>query len=319
MEYRTLGNTGVKVSELCLGSMQFLWTASEQASISVLDAFYSAGGNFIDTANIYSNWAEGMQGGNAESLIGRWLKSRKVRHKIVLATKVRGKMWEGKNGEGLGREHIISACEDSLWRLGVDAIDLYQSHWPDGSVQAEETLAAYKDLVQQGKVRFIGCSNFSAEEMEKAHMAGEKIGLQYISNQPRYNLIHRSEFESRDLPFILKHKMAVLPYSPLAEGFLTGKYKKNSPLPISLRQSAVVKRSMNDSNLEVVDALAAMAVESGKTVAQISLAWVLSHDWISAPIIGANGVEQLKENLGCSGFKLSSNQIERLNVLTANL
>ena len=196
MNYRKLGRTGLKVSELCLGTMQFGWTADEATSFAVLDAFVEAGGNFIDTADIYSSWAEGNPGGVSEQIIGRWLKARGNRGAIVLATKARGRMWDGPNGEGLSRGHLIRACEESLRRLDTDYIDLYQTHWSDAETPIDETLRALDDLVHAGKVRTVGCSNYHAWRLTKALWASDKLGLaRYDSLQPHYSLAYRAEFE----------------------------------------------------------------------------------------------------------------------------
>lgn len=196
INYRRLGRTGLKVSELCLGAMQFGWTADESTSFAVMDAFVEAGGNFIDTADVYSRWAEGNPGGISEQIIGRWLKARGNRGQIVLATKARGRMWEGPNGEGLSRGHLIRACDDSLRRLGLDHIDLYQAHSFDPDTPIDETLRALEDLVRSGKVRYVGASNYPAWRLAKALWTSDKLSIaRYDSLQPHYNLAHRAEFE----------------------------------------------------------------------------------------------------------------------------
>lgn len=219
MEYRKLGRTGLKVSELCLGTMQWGWTASEEAGWAVMDAFVEAGGNFIDTADIYSRWAEGNPGGVSEEIIGRWMKARGNRRHIVLATKVRGRMWDGPNGEGLSRGHIMTAVEDSLRRLQTDYIDLYQTHAFDPDTPIDETLRALDDLVRQGKVRYIGCSNYPAWRLAKALWTSDKLGLaRYDSIQPHYNIAYRAEFERELKPLCEEEGIGVIPYSPLAGG-----------------------------------------------------------------------------------------------------
>lgn len=297
--------------------MQFLWSCSEKESYQLLDTFFEAGGNFLDTADMYSQWVKGLAGGESETILGNWIKNRKARNKIFLATKVRCKMWEGPDGEGLSKAHILKASEASLMRLKTDFIDLYQSHWPDPKTPIEETLEAYKILIEQGKVRFIGCSNYSKEELEEAIKIGKEMGVSYISVQPHYSLIQRYEFEKNILSLVLKEKMAVLPYSPLEGGFLTGKYRKDQPLPKSVR-AQTNKEKMSELNLKVIEALEKIAKKYGKTVAQIALAWLLSCDWITAPIIGATTVEQLKENLGASGLKLEKEDKAILEQLTQN-
>jgi aryl-alcohol dehydrogenase-like predicted oxidoreductase len=316
MEYRALGPTGLKVSEICLGTMQWRWTATESASFEVMDAFFDAGGNFLDTADIYSNWVKGLGGGSSETVIGKWLKRRENRKQIVLATKCRGRMWDGPTGEGLGRAHIVKACEDSLKRLQTDHIDLYQSHWSDPGVPIEETLGAYRDLIRAGKVRYIGCSNYTPSEFAEALVAGRHGGYpRYVSLQPFYNLLSR-ELEHDHVWLIKKYNVAVIPYSPLAGGFLTGKYRKGRPAPRSKRASGL-KWAMNDRGFGVIGALESMGRKRGKTVAQMALAWLLSHDWMTAPIVGANSVDQLKENVGASGLKLSAEELAELGRLTS--
>ncbi len=242
MNYRRLGRTGLKVSELCLGTMQFGWTADEAAAFQVMDAFVEAGGNFIDTADVYSRWVEGNPGGVSEQIIGRWLQARGNRGAIVLATKARGRMWPGPNGEGLSRGHLIRACEDSLRRLGTDFIDLYQTHAFDAEAPIDETLRALDDLVRSGKVRYVGCSNYPAWRLAKALWASDKLGLaRYDSLQPHYNLAHRAEFERELKPLCEEEGIGVIPYSPLAAGFLTGKYRPTAtcraPAPLASKSA----------------------------------------------------------------------------------
>ena len=232
MEYRKLGRTGLEVSALCLGTMQFGWTADEGKAAEVMDAFVAAGGNFIDTADVYSRWHPGNPGGVSEEIIGRWLQQRGNRRQVVLATKVRGRMWDGPNGEGLSRAHIIQACEDSLRRLQTDWIDLYQTHWYDAETPIEETLRALDDLVRAGKVRYIGCSNLPAWRLTTALWQSDKLGLaRYDALQPHYSLVHRAEFEREMADLCREQQLGVIPYSPLAGGFLTGKYRRDQPFP----------------------------------------------------------------------------------------
>ena len=316
MHYRNFADTGIRVSEICLGTMQFLWTVSEENSFLILDRFLEAGGNFLDTADIYSNWVKGLKGGEAESVIGRWMKKRKNREKIFLATKVRGRMWEGKDGEGLGRAHILRACEESLKRLQTETIDLYQAHWGDESTPQEETLSAFQELRQSGKIRFIGCSNFSGRQIEEAVGIGKKVGIDYISVQPYYNWIARREFEKNVLPIVQKNKMAVIPYSPLANGFLTGKYEKGGVLPQSARTEQVTSKRMNEKTFGALEELKTMAKKHGRSVTQMALTWILNQPGITAPIAGANSIAQLDEILGASGLVLDGATILCLNQAT---
>ena len=318
MQYRNLGRTGLKVSELCLGTMQWGWTASEEASWAVMDAFVAAGGNFIDTADIYSRWAEGNPGGVSEEIIGRWMKARGNRRQIVLATKVRGVMWDGPNGEGLSRGHIMAAVEDSLRRLQTDHIDLYQTHWYDASTPIDETMRALDDLVRQGKVRYVGCSNYPAWRLAKALWASDKLGLaRYDSIQPHYNIAYRAEFERELKPLCEEEHIGVIPYSPLAGGFLTGKYRRNEPVPDSARASAVQRRYLNDSGFTILEALEKLGQARGKSIAQMALAWQLSQPVITSPIIGANSVEQLNDSLGAVGVRLSEEEMKALDAVSA--
>lgn len=317
MDYRNLGRTGLKVSELCLGTMQWGWTASEAAAVEVMDAFVAAGGNFIDTADVYSRWAEGNPGGVSEEIIGRWMKSRGNRNQIVLATKVRGRMWDGPNGEGLSRVHIVKACEDSLRRLQTDYIDLYQTHFFDADTPIEETMETLDLLVRQGKVRYVGCSNYPAWRLTHALWASDKNKwVRYDSLQPHYNLVHRAEFE-RELRDVCTHfSLGVIPYSPLAGGFLTGKYRRGGAAK-SARAESVRNRYMNDKGFAVLDALDDLAAARNATVLQVALAWQLHLDYVTAPIIGANTVEQLEESLGSCAVDLSTEEMARLTQVSS--
>ncbi len=314
MNYRNLGRTGLKVSEICLGAMQWGWTASEEASFEVMDAFFEHGGNFIDTADIYSRWVEGNPGGVSEQIIGNWMKKRQNRRHVVLASKVRGRMWDGPNGEGLSRKHIMHAVEDSLRRLQTDYIDLYQIHWDDLETPIDETLQALDDLVRQGKVRYIGASNISAWRLMKALCISDKHDLaRYDSLQPHYNLAHRNEFEDELKPLCESEKIGVIPYSPLAGGFLTGKYHLDSPPPDSARQEGIRRRYFNEYGWRVLAAVERIADERGILPLQVALAWLLNQKVIIAPIIGANSVEQLMPSLEAVDIHLSEEEMTLLD------
>jgi aryl-alcohol dehydrogenase-like predicted oxidoreductase len=320
MEYRTLGRTGLRVSEICLGTMQFKWTTDEETSYKVLDAFYEAGGNFIDTADIYSRWAPGLKGGEAETVIGNWMKrhggSRGIRDKIVLATKVRGRMWDGPDGEGLSRKHILRAVEDSLRRLQTDAIDLYQTHHPDENTPIEETMRALDDLVRQGKVRHLGCSHYSGPLLEEAVLASRRAGVsEYLTHQPHYSLVERENFEKNVLPVVKKYGLVVIPYSPLGRGFLTGKYRRGQPLPDSKRRGAV-EGLLTEKNFALLDKLEELGGARGKTPAQMALGWLLTKEFVAAPIVGANTPEQLANSLGAAGLKLSADEMKVLDEMS---
>jgi len=317
MEYRRLGRTGLKVSALCLGTMTFRWTSTEEQSYRVLDRAWDAGINFIDTADVYSFWAPGNAGGVAERIIGKWLKT-KPRHRIVIATKVRGRMWDGPNGEGLSRQHIMTAVEDSLRRLDVDYIDLYQTHWPDHDTPLDETLRALDDLVAAGKVRYIGASNHAAWLLTKALWISDKYGLaRYDSIQPHYNLLNRHEVEPDLAALCLDQGIGMIPYSPMAGGFLTGKYTRDH-VPADSRgaQNERIAAYCTEQNFRIVDALREMGEQRGATVAQMTLAWQLTQPFVTAPIVGANTESQLNELLSAVDFRLTEDEMKRLDDLT---
>lgn len=318
MQYRKMGRTGLKVSALCLGTMQFGWTADEEASVAVMDAFIEGGGNFIDTADIYTNWAgDASYGGRSEEIIGEWLESKKNRKDIILATKVRGRMSDGPNGEGLSRSRIIQCCDDSLRRLRTDYIDLYQCHWADLNTPIEETLSALDDLVRAGKVRYIGASNYPAWRLMEAVAVSEKRGFaRFETYQPEYSVLERQLFEYEAKPFCTHYGLGVIPYSPLAGGFLTGKYRKDAPKPESARADGALSRYGNDRGWNLLSGLDEIALAHKANVAQISLAWLLAQSVMTAPIIGANTPEQLADLLPATEIALTTDEINRLNDLT---
>ncbi len=319
MEYRRLGRTGLKVSELCMGTMQFGWTADESTSHAVLSASFDAGINFIDTADVYSRWVEGNPGGVSEQIIGRWMKDMQIpRDQVVLATKVRGKMGEGPNDNGLSRVHIMTAVENSLRRLQTDTIDLYQTHSADPETPIDETLRAFDDLVRQGKVRYIGCSNYPAWKLMQALWASDQAGIvRFDSLQPHYSLVHRAEYE-RELAEVCKtYGIGVIPYSPLAAGFLTGKYRRADPVPASDRAAGVQRRFFNDYGWRVLEAAEKVAIGRGSSVSQVALAWQLSDPVITSPIIGPRTLDQLEDNLGAAGLRLTPEELSTLNEASA--
>jgi aryl-alcohol dehydrogenase-like predicted oxidoreductase len=317
MDYRKMGRTGLKVSELCLGTMQFGWTADEPISCHVMDAFVEAGGNFIDTADIYTNWAgDASYGGRSEEIIGDWMQSKGNRAEIVLATKVRGRMSEGANGEGLSRARVLRMCDDSLRRLKTDYIDLYQCHWADLTTPIDETLSAMDTLVRAGKVRYVGASNYPAWRLMEALWQADKHGYpRFDCYQPEYSLMERAGFEIEALPLCKHHQIGVIPYSPLAGGFLTGKYQRNTEVS-SVRAKGNLDRYGNERGWSTVETLEDIAQAHGKTVAQTALAWMLSNPVITAPIIGANSPEQLNDLLGVVEYRLSPEEVSRLNEVT---
>lgn len=322
MEHRSFGRSGVKVSPLCLGTMQFGWTADEKASFEVLDAAYDAGINFIDTADIYSRWIDGNPGGVAESIIGKWLrKNPEKRTQVILATKVRGRMGEGPNDEGLSRKHIFSAVEQSLKRLGTDYIDLYQVHWPDESTPIEETLRALDDLINDGRVLYIGCSNYPAWRLMESLWTSDRCRLtSFISLQPHYNLVHRDEFERELEDICLKFDIGVIPYSPLAGGFLTGKYAGDQSPPKGSRgatSNRIQAYLMDPHSLSTLEIVKQIALGRQKSPSQVALRWLISRPAVVSAIIGPRDLEQLEDNLGCLSVELSDEDIQRLDEASA--
>ncbi len=299
MKHSQLGRTSLHVSPLCLGTMQFGWTAEQATAYDILAAAREHGCNFLDTANIYSRWVDGHVGGESETVIGRWLKETAVpRDSMVIASKVRGRMGEGADDEGLSRAHIHREVENSLRRLQTDYLDLYLVHWPDEETPLEETLGALDDLVQAGKVRYLGCSNFPAWLLMKALWVSDVAQLaRFDVLQPHYNLVHRDEFERELRPLCADQQIAVTPYSPLAKGFLTGKYRPDTPLPTSSRAQRVQASYMNETGFAVLDGVAAVAAEHDATMAQVAIAWLLAQPTVASVIIGANSVSQLTETL----------------------
>lgn len=319
MKTTQLGKTGLTVSNLCLGTMQFGWTADEAASIAVMDAFVAAGGNFIDTADIYSNWSPGNPGGVSEEIIGRWMRARGNRSSITIATKVRGPMWKGDDGEGLSRAHITRAVEDSLRRLQVETIDLYQCHWPDDKTPIEETLTVFDELIKAGKIRHIGASNYSAAQLGEAlKVAGEKQLPRFATLQPHHNLVHRKEYEAELAAVCAGEGMGVIPYSPLAGGFLSGKYRKDQPLPESQRAGRV-KQYMTDAGFRAIGALDAVAAAHGTSVPAVALAWQMTRPAVTGPIIGANTPDQLAALLPASELRLSADEVAALDAASAGM
>lgn len=317
MNYRFLGRTGLQVSELCLGAMTFGRESSEEISYQILDHFWGVGGNFIDTADVYSR-------GISEEILGKWLKGKK-RDDFVLATKVRFPMGEGPNQVGLSRKHILAGVEASLRRLGTDYVDLYQVHCWDDATPLEETLRTLNTLVQSGKVRYLGASNFSGWQLQKAVDLSRQMGWEAFSClQPLYNLLDRST-EWELIPVCLNEGVGVIPWSPLRGGWLSGKYRRGMTGPIpGTRVDDATKQGWSESwntydnehTWSVLDVLFAIVEESGKHPAQIALNWLLQRPGVTAPIIGARTMEQLEINLGSSGWLLSVEQMSRLEQVT---
>ncbi len=319
MEYKSLGQTGLKVSAVCMGTMQFGWTADEPASLSILSAAFEAGLNFIDSADVYSKWVENNPGGVAETIIGKWIRQSTIpRDQLVLATKVRSRLGTGPNDEGLSRVHILRAVEGSLQRLGVDYIDLYQAHFYDEKTPIEETLRAMDDLVHQGKVRYIGCSNYPAWRLSEALWTSRFYHLaSYVSLQPHYNLARRAEFERELMQVCHQYGLGVIPYSPLAGGFLTDKYEKSIGEPASARLNGVRRRYLNERGWAIHDAAHTIAQQHGRTTSQVALAWLMGNPVVTSPIIGPRTLEQLEDNLGAIGLTLSGEEKQALDGASA--
>ena len=319
MEYRRLGRTGLKVSELCMGTMQFGWTADEPLSHLILSASFERGINFIDTADIYTRWVEGNPGGISEQIIGRWMKAAAIpREQLVIATKVRGSMGDGPNDSGLSRVHIMQAVEASLRRLQTDYIDLYQTHAPDDQTPIDETLRAMDDLVRQGKVRYVGCSNYNAWKLMQSLWTSSELGIvRFDSLQPHYNIVHRAEFERELSDVCSNYGIGVIPYSPLAGGFLTGKYRREDDVPDSDRAAGVQRRYFNERSWRILDAVEDIAKKRGASVSQLAIAWQLSNPVITSPIVGPRNMEQLEDNLGAVGLRLDADEMELLNEASA--
>ena len=310
MENRKLGNSGIDVAPLSLGGNVFGWTIDEPTSFKILDGFVDAGFNLIDTADVYSRWKRGNEGGESETIIGNWLKKSGKRAKVVLATKVGMEMADGK---GLAKARIFKCVEDSLKRLQTDYIDLYQSHKDDPDTKQEETLEAYSELFKQGKVRAIGASNFNAARLGEALQISKQKGYPaYISLQPQYNLFDRDLYEQELEPFCLEHNLGVITYYSLASGFLTGKYRGEGDFRQSVRGQGM-KRFMNDRGMKILAALDELSKELNATHAQISLAWLIARKGITAPIVSATGTEQLHDILKSVEVKLDPAVIARLN------
>ena len=319
MEYRRLGRTGLKVSTICLGTMQFGWSTDEPQAHEIMSEAVALGCNFFDTADVYSRWIEGNPGGVSEQMIGSWLSKGQIsRDKLVLATKVRGRMGDDPNDQGLSRQHILNAVEASLRRLQTDYIDLYQVHAPDKETPLEETLEALNDLVRSGKVRYIGCSNYPAWLLAKSLWISDvKSFSRFDSLQPHYSLVHRAEFERELQDLCVDQGVGVIPYSPLGGGFLTGKYRRESDLPKSDRAKEIRSRYMNEAGFAALDKLEAVGLQKGATVAQTAIAWILANPAVTSAIIGANSLAQLHDTFKGAEVELTAAEKDDLDAITA--
>jgi len=296
VDHRPLGRTGIRVSPLCLGAMMFGGKTSPADSAAIIDRALDAGINFIDTANVYNQ-------GRSEEAVGEALQRNGRRSQVILATKVHGRMGDDPNAMGNTRRHIIEQCEASLRRLKTDWIDLYQVHRPQPDVPIDETLRALDDLVRSGKVRYIGSSTFAAWQLVESLWVAKEYGLErFVCEQPPYNLLDR-RIDRELLPMAQAYGFGIIPWSPLAGGLLTGKYRRNAPPPedsryANLDANPLYRRRMNDAIWDVIEPLESLAREKGTTISRLALAWCIHQPGVTSPIIGPRTMEQLEDNLG---------------------
>ncbi len=316
MQFRTLGKTGLSIAPLVFGGNVFGWTADEKTSFDLLDAFAGAGFNAIDTADVYSRWAPGNQGGESEAIIGKWLKRSGIaRDRVVIITKVGSDMGQGRRD--LRKAWIVEAVEASLKRLQTDHIDLYLSHWPDPQTPYEETLEAHASLVKAGKVRAFGASNLDAAQLQAAFEAADKAGLpRYAALQPEYNLYDRSGFEGALADLCRKEDIGVITYYSLASGFLTGKYRTKVDTEGRTRGEGVA-HYLDDRGLRILAALDTVAAETGASPAEIALAWLMAKPAVTAPIASATSLGQLASLMKAATLTLSAGQMAALDAAGA--
>ena len=313
---RQLGRSSLQVSPLCFGGNVFGWTVDESTGFSLLDAWLDAGMNFVDTADVYSRWAPGHQGGESETVIGKWLRKSGKRDQLVLATKVGKDMGDGK--VGLRPEYIRQAVDASLRRLQTDYIDLYQSHDDDASVPFEDVLGAFGDLIKEGKVRAIGASNYTAPRLAEALQTSEKHGLaRYESLQPLYNLYDRAVFEKELQPLCVENGVGVINFYTLAAGFLTGKYRTAEDVNKSARGAKTTSLYLNERGLRILDALDAVSAQMGVPMNEIAVAWVMRQPGIAAPIASASNLEQLQSLVRAAQLNLDDEVMATLNKASA--
>ncbi len=315
MEKRLIGRSDLSVAPLAFGGNVFGWTADEPTSFRLLDAFVGAGFNLIDTADVYSRWATGNQGGESETIIGKWLAQSGKRDQVVIATKLGAEMAPGR--KGLSKNYIHSEVEASLRRLQTDYIDLYQAHYDDPNTPIEETLDAFSQLISAGKVRAIGASNFSPERLSKSLAISTKQGLPaYQSLQPEYNLYDRQTYETQYEPICRQWGLGVINYYALASGFLTGKYRSVADLTKSPRGQGI-KKYLNERGNRILDALDAVANDYQATPGQVALAWQMAHPSITAPIASATSVDQLHDLAKAAELTLPSAALDTLTAASA--
>lgn len=312
MQQVSLGKTPLKIVPLVFGGNVFGWTADETQSFKLLDAFVDAGLNMIDTADCYSIWAEGHQGGESEVILGKWFKQSGKRNQVILATKVGMEMGDGT--QGLSAAHIVKSVENSLKRLQTDVIDLYQAHKDDPDTPFDETFTAFDKLIKAGKVRFIGASNYSADRLEAAIAASKELNLPIFQTmQPEYNLYDRHDYETNLQATMEKLGLGVITYYSLASGFLSGKYKTADDLKKSAARSPKVKEYLNDRGLRILTTLNQVASDYSASPAQIALAWIRANPTVTAPIVSSTSVEQLTQLIKGLEVSLSQDAIVALN------
>jgi len=315
MKKRKLGNSGIEIYPLAFGGNVFGWTADEPMSFALLDAFVEAGFSLIDTADVYSRWVPGHNGGESETIIGKWLQRTGKREKVVIATKVGKEM--GLKKKGLSKSYILRAVEDSLKRLQTDYIDLYQSHADDTETPLEETFEAYGQLIREGKVRAIGASNFTPSRLAQALAVGKTKGYPaYQSLQPLYNLYDRADYERELEPLCRENGLGVICYFSLASGFLTGKYRSEADMARGARRD-MVKKYFNARGFRILEALDQVAQQNSATPASVALAWLIHHPGITAPIASATNLKQLSELIEATKLKLDSASIKLLTQASA--
>lgn len=313
MERRTLGGTDLEIAPLVLGGNVFGWTLDEQGSFQILDAFVDHGFDAIDTADVYSAWVDGNSGGESETLIGKWLaRDPSKREKVSIFTKV-GHSMSGDGKNNLSRERILEAAEDSLRRLGTDRIDLYFSHQPDDGTPHEETLGAYDELIRSGKVRSVGASNFDAEQLRSAlDVAADGDLPRYEVLQPEYNLYDRSDYDGALRQLALGEGLGVVPYFSLASGFLTGKYRSDDDSSKSPRGGGVVDKYLDAKGERILEALDEVSARHGAQPAEVSLAWLMAREGVTAPIASATKVEHVESFARAVELELTADDLERL-------
>jgi aryl-alcohol dehydrogenase-like predicted oxidoreductase len=318
MRTRRLGRSALEVSAVVLGGNVFGWTLDESRSFGVLDAFTAAGGNTVDTADVYSNWVPGNHGGESETIVGKWLQRRGNRDRVIIATKLGSAM--GPDMKGLSPSYIARAVEASLRRLQTDYIDLYQAHHDDPDTPLEETLAAFAKLIEQGKVRVIGASNYTAERLSQALEVSRTHGLpRYEGLQPLYNLYDRSDYETHLEALCVREQVGVIPYYGLASGFLTGKYRSERDLAQSARGRGIGDKYLNDRGLRILDALDEVSRTNHTSPAAVALAWLMARPGITAPIASATTPDHVRDLVAATELDLHQSAIDLLDGLPAGV